>query len=101
MALKYFTNRNVMKVLNKGVSFRPMDLDSEATPNVFYYQEETNDTLYIAIFNHTEKSSEISFNIDRIVENATSNLKLSNLWTEKYQVLPGSGIWTFDVNPKG
>ncbi|KAA5825126.1 T9SS type A sorting domain-containing protein [Algibacter amylolyticus] len=98
MALKYLTKTKVFNVLNKGVSFEPLDLASELTPNVFYYKEESTGILYIALFNHTSGSLPLSFDIDRIIDN-TSNLRLDNLWTDEFHVLKGNDNWTFYLPP--
>jgi len=101
IAQKYYTNPDVLKVLNKGKSFRPLDLDSEKTPNVFYLKEEGTDTLYVALFNHTESPFDVSFDFSRIIKNAKSDFKLFDLWTKEELFKPGSGNWTFDLVAEG
>ncbi|KAA5825138.1 hypothetical protein FPF71_08050 [Algibacter amylolyticus] len=98
---KYFTNPDVLKVLNKGKSFRPLDIDSENTPNVFYLKEEGTDAIYVAVFNHTTNPLTVSFDFNRMVKNAKSDFKLFDLWTKEESVKPSSGNWTFDLVAKG
>lgn len=98
---KYFTNPDLMKILNLGASFEPLDISSANTPNVFFHKQAGTDTFYVAVFNHTEEPTQIDFDISRIANSGAASFKLFDVWSKEELSFPTSGDWSFNIPAQG
>jgi len=95
---KYFTDSDVLEVLSLGKSFKPLNISSENTPNLFYYNN--NDTVYIAVFNHSETDElTVDIDLDEMI-GVSTELTIFDVWSKTNLTKQTNENWSVALDAK-
>ena len=96
---KYFTDPDVLEVLKLGKSFKPLNISSSNTPNVYYHLAD-DQTMYLGIFNHSETDALVqNIDLSQIID-TSDELSIFNVWEKTTSTQLTINTWDVSLEAK-